>query len=333
MNARGSAISVDGLAAMFTMSFILVIVLNVCALFYGFVSLGSFRATILDARGQGSRWSKFVSFSLRPGVITFVHGVIWYSFLAQLFLSNMYLVMFVLLEAISSLCGTSEAEAALSLKGMNKFMTSVGVGKMDIKFIADFCSEGDDVLQAALLVFLGCLVTVISQSVMAAALSPEKVVAACGDSEDDNFLRAPSSASLPSMAASLAPSQGNRKSVKRAMSHISLGTQATRETQRNSPAEITLNVGAIQAGDRVQAKFEFRTDDKEQITIPKGVCGTVYKVKPNGTALIEFENVPDRYCDVWPENFSNLQAEANNPSPANDVWSLPSASDLWSRFT
>jgi hypothetical protein len=167
--------------------------MNMIALMYGLVARGCLRVAINDSRAameDAPLWRKLLRIAVEPFTINAVRCLIWVSFAQQLFLSHMYLVMFVALEAIDSLCGTSHAEVQSSVRGMNRFMTTAGVGTMDLKFVSDFCSEDADVLQASLMAFLGCFITVISQSVMLAAVVPEQVVlganiVASGDSASD----------------------------------------------------------------------------------------------------------------------------------------------------
>jgi hypothetical protein len=189
MNATGSRIDTSGLSAVFIISFVALLGLNAFSVLHGLVGTGCLRETIFGTKHQAGKWyARWAQCMLGPLATCVLRVLLWLSFTFQVFLSYMYLLLYVVLAAIGTNCGMSDADTARSLIGINHVLRETGIGSVDIKFVHDFCSSTNDVDQAALLAFIGCVLSVASQSILSSALSAEIPIGSKGGSDEARHL-------------------------------------------------------------------------------------------------------------------------------------------------
>lgn len=176
---------IGGFLNLLTMSFTLMIFVNIAALILGFMGAGCFREFLFGQ--QDTEYPCLVRTGqcmLGPLALIVVRMFLWVTFALQLVLSYVFLLVGLLIFAAAAICHSG----AVAVRESQKLFTDMG----DDIDMTDTCHAITRVGLAGFMLFAGCGLTVFSQAAMLSALASEQA-----QIEDEMKKNAPTNADEP----------------------------------------------------------------------------------------------------------------------------------------
>eukprot|EP00929_Paragymnodinium_shiwhaense_P020963 TRINITY_DN13805_c0_g1_i2.p1 TRINITY_DN13805_c0_g1~~TRINITY_DN13805_c0_g1_i2.p1 ORF type:complete len:201 (-),score=23.15 TRINITY_DN13805_c0_g1_i2:300-902(-) len=158
-----------------TISFTLTFFVNAAALGVGFMAAGKTRECIFGARSEGFPWLLSCAQCIMGSCFVRVMRVaIWVTYVMQLVLSYVFLALWVILMILSGVCsgGASVISSAQNLVQNMQDSDSSSSKELAADFDLDkYCGVASSLGSGGLYLFLGCIITVVSQAGMMSCLA------------------------------------------------------------------------------------------------------------------------------------------------------------------
>jgi len=170
------------LSNMFTFGFAFMYLINVGAMIYTLLGLACFRNCIFRERQNETTKCRAIQCCLGPCCASYQQGMVAISLVLQVVLSYCYLMMGVFLGMLLGMCHGGHAVVSSFQGFLDEYHSrnSYQSGSFSpINFlmnldVAKYCDATRGMNQAAMQCFMGCALSVVSQSLMLMVISEEK---------------------------------------------------------------------------------------------------------------------------------------------------------------